>query len=417
MRIPGIGVGLTLVVCLATSIPLETSAQDATPAGSPATSTASLEITSQDVLGSDVGQALSLSPDGRWVALARPAASSLESADEICAYPIVTREAPTCVAFTGEAIAADSVAWSPDSTRFAFTEDLPRRMIDSDIWVFDRTDAALVNLTDDDVQGDLFEVDGIPLSDLAPTWSPDGEQIAFARSGDTPLGESGTLDTTIQRISADGGEPTEVTSASDQVLAVFAGIRWQADDTILYSVDQPDPDSADGLWAVAADGGVPEQIVDAAAIGFDATILVDLSVGGLGLLKISEANSNELNPVGFAIVDLATRDTQTVTLDVAGPVNPSGLDAGPIRPSMLAAAFSPDGGSLLTVGTLAGSLPTLILRDLETGVDVGLGELDALVGAEDFSAGMSWGANGFVLARAAQNTSLLLTLYGTEAGG
>ena len=409
MRLPRLGLGLTLALTLATAISLPASAQDATlagtpGAGTPATDSATLAITSQETLGSEIGQALSLSPDGRWVALARLApVEERDTADEICAYPIVTREAPTCVDYTGAPIAADSVAWSPDSTRFVFTEDLPRRLVDPDIWVFDRDDATITDLTDDGVEGDVIDATGAPLIDVAPAWSPDGEQIAFARSVNTPFGGTGAQDTTIQRISADGGEPTEVTTVSDQWLAVYAGIRWLPDDTILYSVDQPDPDTTDGLWAVSADGGDPEQLFRTDEVGLDAAILADVSVGGLGLL-LTGTDDGDPRVGRYAIVDLTTGDIEPVTIATDQPV----------APVVSAAGFSPDGGALLMAVFFPGEDQELIVRDLETGADTTVGVLDGPVGAADYRAGIVWGENGFVLIPAAQNTSLLLTVEDAE---
>jgi hypothetical protein len=50
-----------------------------------------------------------------------------------------------------------SFEWSPDSKRVIFTEDLPRRMMESDIWALDVESGQLTDLTPDNVSGTVMQ--------------------------------------------------------------------------------------------------------------------------------------------------------------------------------------------------------------------------------------------------------------------
>ena len=78
------------------------------------------------------------------------------------------------VNLTHDSAVDGSPAWSPDGTRIAFSSNA-RGLFD--IWVMNADGSDRVNLTPG---GDMFDSFLRPFRQ--PTWSPDGTQIAYARS-------------------------------------------------------------------------------------------------------------------------------------------------------------------------------------------------------------------------------------------
>ena len=132
-------------------------------------------------------------------------------------------------------------------------------LYESDVWVFDAGSGELTALTDDGVEGGLLDSEGDATLDLAPAWSPDGTEIAFARS----FADDGSLDegTYLYRIPADGsGEAEEIALVSTITLSVYGGVIWPEDDRVYYSVAAPTDDEDNGIWAIDPAGGTPERI-------------------------------------------------------------------------------------------------------------------------------------------------------------
>src|SRR5262249_27127394 len=163
------------------------------------------------------GETLALSHDGRWLAVWSRAGTNAA----ICAFDAATLTEHRCAAVPRVSIAADSVAWSPDGTRLAFTESALRELRESDIWVAGFATGTATDLTDDGVGKLIGAPAGTPL-DLAPAWSPDGMELAFSRtvkSGEDAAGED-IVQTALYRIPAAGGEPRQVVKVADSRVAV-----------------------------------------------------------------------------------------------------------------------------------------------------------------------------------------------------
>jgi hypothetical protein len=128
--------------------------------------------------------------------------------------------------------------WSPDGERIAYTGHLPSGNASSDIWVMNADGSNPMNLTNTSDFGNY---------DDSPAWSPDGKRIAFhsGRSGD-PAVWSMRTDGSDPRLLAEGGDhPTYSPDGS-----MIAFVRF------------------DGVWVVNADGGTPRRVSDLYDAGF-----------------------------------------------------------------------------------------------------------------------------------------------------
>src|SRR5687767_14130338 len=86
---------------------------------------------------------LGLSPDGRLLAAWNP--------DRLCTYDAETLAERACADLEAERIKIDpeTVVWSPDGARLAFSERAFELFLDGDLWVMEAATGALTNVTDD----------------------------------------------------------------------------------------------------------------------------------------------------------------------------------------------------------------------------------------------------------------------------
>ncbi|MBZ0318262.1 MAG: hypothetical protein K8L91_17720 [Anaerolineae bacterium] len=109
-------------------------------------------------------QYMTISPDGST--LVWPDDASL------CSYQIATATT-ACIATNSSLRGMTDFTWSPDSRYLAFHENLFRFM-ESDLWVFDFETQQLVNLTEDNLQGDFISDDMDPANlDYFSVWGPE----------------------------------------------------------------------------------------------------------------------------------------------------------------------------------------------------------------------------------------------------
>lgn len=122
--------------------------------------------------------------------------------------------------------------WSPDGQRIAFARYLSFMDSDWDIWVIDANGGNLVQLT----QG--------PSEDRDPAWSPDGQRIAYASDWD------------IWVMDADGSDPVNL--ATD--FSIDFGPAWSPDGQRIAYASVPDSLSRADIWIMDANGKNPVNL-------------------------------------------------------------------------------------------------------------------------------------------------------------
>lgn len=351
----------------------------------------------------------SISSDGRWVAGTGdgrvPCIWDVESLTATCADEVVgLRGNPS----------RPSMVWSPDAQRVAFTPDVFTEARDGDIFVMD-LEGTLANLTDDGYDGGL--IGGDAPDDLAvdtlPTWSPDGDRIAFVREDATGAPAS------IMEIDSDGGDPVEIGRAPiASRFSVWPTMTWVADDSVLLTTNPADlDDPGHGIWNLDPETGESAEIVTEPGRVFE---LTSVSPDGTTARVADAAMLSNLayvasDPAMTSVVtelDLVTGESTPVPwLDVeVGALVPPPVEVDEVLSTGLAVpggtqAYSPDGTMW------AGKYRQLdqAAEYLVVG-DVGSGEL---VGALDLSSrelagGIStvhW-VDGGVFARSAAGTAV-----------
>lgn len=137
----------------------------------------------------------------------------------------------------------EQIAWSPDGTRIAYINSQGENR---EVNVMTVVDGSIRQLTES------------PGDERGPTWSPDGQSIAFSRWDEERASSS------IYVIDADasGAEPQRIYSNVDDAYAP----EWSPDGTrIVFVLSSFGPGSVEeaDLWIVNADGTEPRQLTDA----------------------------------------------------------------------------------------------------------------------------------------------------------
>jgi dipeptidyl aminopeptidase/acylaminoacyl peptidase len=269
--------------------------------------------------------------------------------------------------------------------------------------VFEVATGRLTNLTDDGVTGSLFSPEGAQplLTDLFPAWSPDGQELAFAR---TVLEEDGGTTSGIFRVSATGGEPKPVAPLPEPgAFAIFPELRWSADGNVIgYSLLMPNwDDPNNGLWVVEADGTNQRQLLTDSKLA--RPLLIDLSARGIAFIADADYLENPEGYTGhpFAVVDLATGEEDS--LDALPPP----MWGSPRLPMLV---FSPDGKLLLFVTIAPSGDQRLMLYDFDRReTSTLIDSVESWNGGAEPS-GMAWADNGDVFVPGPQGNGILLPL-------
>ena len=127
--------------------------------------------------------------------------------------------------------------WSPDGQSIAFSRSLSFNNADWDLWVIDADGSNLVPLT----QG--------PSQDRHPSWSPDGRRIAY------DSGSEGIRD--IWVMDADGSNPVNLTPDSN----IEVDPSWSPDgQRIAYASAQNSAGSTVDIWVMGTNGENPVNL-------------------------------------------------------------------------------------------------------------------------------------------------------------
>lgn len=164
-----------------------------------------------------VAFAPSASPDGREIAFAGVSKGEGTGANVdlfIAARDGSTRRVAPSGAFDGDP------AWSPDGTKLAFASARTKGSLD--VFVVELATGALYRLTDADAAGGA---PGSGFASRAPSWSPDGTQIAY-----TVQAASGSQ---LWTMAADGTSKRQLTNSAD---ANDLEPAWSPDGTVIAFV-------------------------------------------------------------------------------------------------------------------------------------------------------------------------------------
>ncbi len=402
-----------LIVVLLTLANMTASAQESTPEAVPSanvpTVTETREVTFE-------GRYLSMSPDGKWIATYDNEQDRLCALDTARLGEKVTSpnsdSTDSCLSFEEHgilSIAEDYVRWSPDGTRIAFTENGPVYFHDADIWVFTPETGDVINLTDDGVSEGinfLTDVDAEPFDmDILPTWSPDGQLIAFARSpwnGDW-------RGTQLMLVPADGsGEADTIGSvALTTPMVVYFGMGFSPDgNTLYYTFAQTDTDdSKNGVWEISLDDFAFRHIAGRTDPERGYPTLAAVSPKGDQLLVFDALFAGQFGLIDtpFGLLDLETGDVEPLL--ASGPDEP--LAVVPVR-----TAFSPDGEWIVFTGTGTQVSSGLFVRPSS---ESGPGQDSVLTENTDGETpfiGVSWGSNGTIFVQTSPESGIVLEVSG-----
>lgn len=134
----------------------------------------------REVLADDVEyrpDSLFISPDGTllyWWQFERD-----EETNNLCHAPLADPTTPVCVPMPENAVIVTQPTWSPDGQWIAFTEDPFIRFHESDIWLVNAQTGETHDLTDDGVLGSHFNEEAPYNLDYLPMWRPDGSLYFF----------------------------------------------------------------------------------------------------------------------------------------------------------------------------------------------------------------------------------------------
>jgi Tol biopolymer transport system component len=364
---------------------------------------AALRVTDQREVTLERGTLLSLSPDGRWLAVIESDSLSLYDTESLSRRAAVTLESVSP--------ALGSFAWSPDSAHLAFSDDVMRLMVESDLWVLDAESGELTDLTDDGIAGSAIDPEPAgaePLLDAAPAWSSDGSTLLFSR---TPMLADGRRRTDLYRISVRGGEAKMVLTVDEQdPLVVWHGLKWVSDqDKILFSIygQQPD-DPQNGIWVAKQNATGARQL-----IGPDPEmgppLLIDVAASGdtalIQYVMIAEMQPSQPNVSYFHLLDLESG----ATVPLKQSANIVGIDFF----SPFVAAFSPDGSKILYSYRTYDAGFRLVVRDVDGDLENVLLTTQEPMGFQpDVGLGLNWASDDTIFIATSPSTGLLLQVAG-----
>lgn len=235
----------------------------------------------REVLGEKDAVFAALSPDGKYMAYYLPGDRNTPS--KFCWYTF-DGAGKKCGELTTDQFRGYpyQLQWSPDSSKFAFTENPVEFGNDADIWVLSIADGAIKNLTDDNYVGSWRQPTGTPSSvvDYLPMWNAADGKIYFWRF--LSSGEYLQFTTAIYRVDPAGGDPemvVDVSSAVPTSAPVFQQEQFYLDGpsamspdgknvaALLATADEMGMTTPSLYWFDLAGGAAPKQLMTADAFG------------------------------------------------------------------------------------------------------------------------------------------------------
>ena len=237
----------------------------------------------------------------------------------------------------GIGLAADP-AWSPNGQQAAFTTNRDTNGTGpGEIYVVNADGSGLHPVTQA-APANHFR--------FAPSWSPDGSQLAYLESNGGP---SESADLWV--VPAVGGTPRRLTTDG----AAKRGVAWQPDGSLLLYDDADPKSSSWGLWTVDPSTGANRRIADTRPFGNgeagywspDGTRIA-FSSPGIGDRPGISSNVFTVRPDGTGLVKLTNRR--------GGKIN-NGLDS-----------WSPDGKKIAFVSNRIGNYEIYVMDANGSGV-------------------------------------------------
>jgi TolB protein len=221
------------------------------------------------------------SPDGRRLAFDGGSAEIIHAFAGECAIYITTLDGGSTVQVT-RGLRSASPSWSPDGERLVYVEDQGQALAVVDT---DGTDRHVISRDRGYYQ--------------LPTWSPDGNTIAFQSSP-----EKGSERTAVFTIRPDGTDTRQLTDGSTS-----EGFpAWSPDGSrIAYS-------AAEHLWIMGADGSNAHQITKCGSPDCVADFFPAWSPSGTQIAFIRQEDGGA--STRLYVVDLATGETRGLTPDL-----------------------------------------------------------------------------------------------------
>ncbi|MCC6790390.1 MAG: hypothetical protein IT336_01830 [Thermomicrobiales bacterium] len=358
----------------------------------------------------DETRIIGISPDGGAIAAAS------WNYDELCVFETESMAERFCTDLSPlEArLRIDDVAWSPDSSKIALSEESFRYFIDGDLWVLDAVTGELTDLTDEGYNGEIpiFDRDapvGDVYIDVSPTWLPDSSAVTFSRSTYRNGDWAGNA---IYTVPISGGEPElETIVTLDTPGVVYFGMRWTADRSALYytAVHPSSSEPINGIWRVNADGLDATRIV-APDDELGAPLLAGLSPDGTTLLVhygVAAGQFGFSGPYLYALYDIPTGTLTPLTTDA--------ISTGAAWP----AALSPDGRFVIYVTQMSDPAYQVFIRPVAGDEETPLVPDGIEAGAIpiNLAAPITWSTTGTVLfpTRLLSEATLLTIDAGADA--
>ncbi len=199
------------------------------------------EVVHLDLVAGPGRTAAYLAPDGSRFAYVK--------GNDLCLYSI-DGEKGNCVTLAKDIhMDLETVRWSPDGTKLAFSEDFLITLRDSDIWLYDTETNTVTDMTPTaNREMRLLSNDDPNLKftvDMIPQWSSDSQSIYFIRFVFNKLGDA---EPNFYKVNVENNTIEEVSPSGTHFAFSVYGFALSPDDSkIAYNLDTRGNEK-DGNW-------------------------------------------------------------------------------------------------------------------------------------------------------------------------